>query len=235
MLTLKSNVWRTVAAGEVRDYPEVKDKYGTLCNGVIHWLCSKQIVSFDLSKEVFIEIPRPDHQCDRLKGHKYTVTLGTIKDRLCIIYNPIYTWFNKTEEIEIWVVKNYNVMKTEGIEFERWLPPPGYDEHKTIMNYTPHESFLNGHVNIWMLEEGACAPLLVHSIEGPPGRNAHHIKLSTISECNFNFALPVFVKSLVSPHGMGDDDSGNGGRLESNGMLQESSGAAVFVHKVRER
>ncbi|GJZ78819.1 putative F-box domain-containing protein [Tanacetum coccineum] len=226
VLELKSNYWKSVA-GEVKGCPLLKygDTYGTLCNGVIHWpFYGEVIVSFDLSKEVIIEIPQPDPPCDRLQGYmlhnNYMYTLGTIKDRLCIIYQNIYynMWVKKTEEIETWV------MKTEGIEIERWLPPPGYDEHKTIMNYTPHERFFYGHAHIWMLEEGSSAAVLVHSLESPDQNS--HIKLSTISECNYNFDRPVFVKSLVSPHGMGDDDSGNGGRLESNGMLEEGSYAA---------
>ncbi|GJW16683.1 gypsy type transposase [Tanacetum coccineum] len=225
VLELKSNVWRLVA-GEVKGYPLLKygDTYGTLCNGVIYWpFRGKVIVSFDLSKEVIIEIPQPDPPCDSLQGDSldddYTYTLGTIKDRLCIIYQN-----KRTKEIETWVMKNYNVMKTEGIEIERWLPPPGYDEHKTIMKYTPHERFFYGHAHIWMLEEGSSVAVLVHSLE-TPGENSH-IKLSTISECNHNFDRPVFVKSLVCPHGMGDDYRGNGGRLESNGMLEEGSYAA---------
>ncbi|GKA63886.1 hypothetical protein Tco_0763492 [Tanacetum coccineum] len=199
---LKSNYWKSVA-GEVKGCPLLKygDTYGTLCNGVIYWpFRGKVIVSFDLSKEVIIEIPQPDPPCDSLQGDNlddnYTYTLGTIKDRLCIIYQN-----KRTKEIETWVMKNYNVMKTEGIEIERWLPPPGYDEHKTIMKYTPHERFFYGHAHIWMLEEGSSVAVLVHSLE-TPGENSH-IKLSTISECNHNFDRPVFVKSLVSPHGMG--------------------------------
>ncbi|GKB05538.1 putative F-box domain-containing protein [Tanacetum coccineum] len=202
VLELKSNVWKSVA-GEVKGCPLLKygDTYGTLCNGVIYWpFRGKVIVSFDLSKEVIIEIPQPDPPCDSLQGDSldddYTYTLGTIKDRLCIIYQN-----ERTKEIETWVMKNYNVMKTEGIEIERWLPPPGYDEHKTIMKYTPHERFFYGHAHIWMLEEGSSVAVLVHSLE-TPGENSH-IKLSTISECNHNFDRPVFVKSLVSPHGMG--------------------------------
>ncbi|GKC38443.1 hypothetical protein Tco_1050827 [Tanacetum coccineum] len=93
----------------------------------------------------------------------------------------------KTEEIETWV------MKTEGIEIERWLPPPGYDEHKTIMNYTPHERFFYGHAHIWMLEEGSSAAVL-----------------SLVSSARDGVTI-IDV---------------NGGRLESNGMLEEGSYAA---------
>ncbi|GKE54197.1 F-box protein CPR1-like protein [Tanacetum coccineum] len=179
----KSNVWRSVA-GKVDGYPLFKNgnTYGTLCNGVIHWpFYGEVIVSFDLSKEVIIEIPQPDPPCDRLQGYSLddNYRLGTIKDRLCIIYQN-----KRTKEIETWVMKNYNVMKTEGIEIERWLPPPGYDEHKTIMNYTPHERFFYGHVHIWMLEEGSGSAVLVHSLESPNSNS--HIKLSTMSECNYN-------------------------------------------------
>ncbi|GKA59209.1 putative F-box domain-containing protein [Tanacetum coccineum] len=192
VLELKSNYWKSVA-GEVKGCPLLK--YGD-------------------TYEVIIEIPQPDPPCDSLQGDSldddYTYTLGTIKDRLCIIYQN-----KRTKEIETWVMKNYNVMKTEGIEIERWLPPPGYDEHKTIMKYTPHERFFYGHAHIWMLEEGSSVAVLVHNLETPSENS--HIKLSTISECNHNFDRPVFIKSLVCPHGMGDDYRGNGGDSKAMG------------------
>ncbi|GJV25561.1 F-box protein CPR1-like protein [Tanacetum coccineum] len=210
VLTLKSNVWRAVAVESGFDYLSGN---GILCNGAIHWYAFSNnnfaIVSFDLSKEVFKEIPLP-----KLVRSNWDFTLGTMKDCLCIFASPNIN-FRKNEDIEIWVMRSYNVQES----WERKLPPPGYNTQKTMMHYIPQEGFFNHHVHIWLLEEGICAPVLVRSIERPHHELRHcnaHIRLSTNSECNYNYDHHVFVKSLVSPHGMGDGDGdgdGDGGNI----------------------
>ncbi|GJX02190.1 putative F-box domain-containing protein [Tanacetum coccineum] len=175
---------------------------GILCNGVINWLSynhndEKVIVSFDLSNEVFKEIPQP-------KLCRSDWELGTMKDCLCIVVRPNID-FRKNEDIEIWVMRSYNVQES----WERKLPPPGYDTRKLVMSYVIPEEFFNRHVHIWLLEEGSGAPVLVRSIKRRRCElldDYPHIHLSTYSECNYNYDKHVFVKSLVSPHGMGDLD-----------------------------
>ncbi|PWA92215.1 F-box domain-containing protein [Artemisia annua] len=193
VLTLKSNVWRSVAVESGYDN---LDGNGILCNGAIHWTSfdqndEKVIVSFDLSKEVFKEIPQP-------KLGPSDWDLGTMKDCLCIFASPAYI-YRDIEDIGIWVMRCYNVQES----WERKLPTPaGYDTYKTMMDYNPRKDFFNRHLRIWVLE-----------IERPHHEHLHgnaYIFLSTISDCNYNFDEHVFVKSLVSPHGMGDGDGGDG-------------------------
>ncbi|GJW62214.1 F-box/kelch-repeat protein-like protein isoform X1 [Tanacetum coccineum] len=199
VLTLKSNTWRSVY---VESGYGILYGNGIICNGAIHWYtCSNNggvIVSFDLSKEVFKEIPHP-------KLVRPYWDLGTIEDCLCIFASPNIN-YRKHEDIEIWVMRKYNVQES----WERKLPPPPCDTHKIMMHYIPREDFFNRHVHIWILEEGSCAPVLVRSIEHPDGElldhNNSHIRLYTYPECNYNYAGHVFVKSLVSPHGMGNDN-----------------------------
>ncbi|GJY56793.1 putative F-box domain-containing protein [Tanacetum coccineum] len=216
VLTLKSNFWRSVAVelgydsmfgtgyycGRMHSRYDYSYRNGILCNGEIHWCMEPNnkevILSFDLSKEVFKEIPVP-----KLDGGNWD--LGTMKGRLCILDHDF------RGSIKIWVMRKYNVHES----WEQKLPPRGYNAHKVLMDYFPPKNFFSGHVHIWMLEEGSCAPVLVRSIERPCHELRHlnaHIRLSTNSECNYNYNRHVFVKSLVSPHGMGDGDSnGDGG------------------------
>lgn len=213
VLELKTNIWRSVGvSGSCSNLSCGYESYerwhrvGILGNGAIHWSDRSDwnnklsvIVSFDLSKEVFKEIPLPklDNQYDLL-------TLGTMKDRLCIFPRPHINNLSKNKEMEIWVTRNYNAQES----WERKLPPPGYDANKITMDYIPHRKFLSGHVHIWLLDEG-CALVLVRSIDRPYGEEDiryEDISLSTYSESNYNYNDHVFVKSLVSPSGMGDGD-----------------------------
>ncbi|GKC99180.1 putative F-box domain-containing protein [Tanacetum coccineum] len=115
VLTLKSNIWRSVA---------VESDYHSLCgngiiwNGAIHWYSydhngEQVLVSFDLSKEVFKEIPQPE------LGPYWE--LGTMKDCLCIFSSP-YINRENNEDIEIWAMRSYNVQES----WERKLPYLGW-------------------------------------------------------------------------------------------------------------
>ncbi|GJT25755.1 hypothetical protein Tco_0895692 [Tanacetum coccineum] len=115
-------------------------------------------------------------------------------------------------------MRSYNVQES----WERKLPPPGYNTHKIMMDYFPQMDYFNRHVHIWLLEEGSGAPVLVRSIERPYKIDSRYaqIRLSTNSECNYNYNHHVFVKSLVSPHGMGDGDGdGDGGDGNVNDVI----------------
>nr|GEV09160.1 putative F-box domain-containing protein [Tanacetum cinerariifolium] len=218
VLTLKSNVWRSV-------YVELgyDDMFGNgiLCNGAIHWASyqnnKKVIVSFHLSKEVFKEIPQP-------KLRRSDWKLGTMKDCLCIFASPNINC-KKNEDIEIWVMRKYKVQQS----WERKLPPPGYDTHKMIMHYFPQIDFFNRHVHIW-LSEGSCAPVLVRSIEHSEDELHHrnaHIRLSMNSECNYNYDHHVFVKSLVSPHGSGSSNEERVKRKRPNVISPDGDGKSM--------
>ncbi|GJX64507.1 hypothetical protein Tco_0298850 [Tanacetum coccineum] len=130
-----------------------------------------------------------------------------MKDCLCVVASPNIN-FRKNEDIEIWVMRSYNVQES----WERKLPPSSYDTRKPVMRYVLPEDFFNRHVHIWLLEESSGAPVLVRSIKRRRRElldDYPHIRLSTYSECNYNYDEHVFVKSLVSPHGMGDPDIGD--------------------------
>ena len=215
VLELKTNIWRSI---DLSCGYDCLDGEGILCNGAIHWLDWKKpsvIVSFDLSKEVFKKIPLP-----KLDDQYDSWTLGTMKDRLCIFPQPDINNLSKNKEREIWVRGDYNAQES----WELTLPPPGYDANKTTIDYIPHGNFLSGHLHIWLSEEGSRDPVLVGSIERPhepyierPHEHSDsyyeyilnaHIRLSTISECNYNYNDHVFVRSLVSPHGNGNCNEG---------------------------
>ncbi|KAM0013684.1 putative F-box domain, galactose oxidase/kelch, beta-propeller, F-box associated interaction [Helianthus debilis subsp. tardiflorus] len=97
VLSLKSNVWRVI--GEVK-YTFIT-KAGILCNGALHWIVKDQnnkklIISYDLSKEEFKEIPLPVNAICR--------RLGVIKNCLCI--------FGYYSVDNVWLMKKYNVKES---------------------------------------------------------------------------------------------------------------------------
>ncbi|GKB62462.1 putative F-box domain containing protein [Tanacetum coccineum] len=106
-LSLKSNAWKHF--GHV-NYSFYDNKPGILFNGALHWFWfdanytrdrKALIVSFDLAKEEFIEIPQPN---DPRYDWSYGSRLGIIEDRLCIFHER-----DDRRPFRIWVMKNYNV------------------------------------------------------------------------------------------------------------------------------
>ncbi|KAJ0953296.1 putative F-box domain-containing protein [Helianthus annuus] len=102
VMSLKSNVWRVIE--------EVKYKFitktGILSNGALHWIVEaenskKLIISFDLSKEEFKEIPQPD---DVRYGCSSNSHLGIVKECLCIFRQSNCCFLD-----DLWMMKSYNV------------------------------------------------------------------------------------------------------------------------------
>ncbi|GKA06800.1 F-box protein CPR1-like protein [Tanacetum coccineum] len=108
ILSLKSNVWKLF--GHV-NYSFHDSKPGILFNGALYWFCYNAndiknvfIVSFDLAKEQFIEIPQPD---DKRYVWSWHNQLGILDDHLCI-----FDQHNDGRPYGIWVMKNYNVKQS---------------------------------------------------------------------------------------------------------------------------
>ncbi|XP_071708383.1 F-box/kelch-repeat protein At3g06240-like [Rutidosis leptorrhynchoides] len=104
LLSLKTNIWEVIR--DVK-YEPIMSVRGVLLDGSIHWLMinknnsKKVILSFDLSREEFIEISLPD-ECDQ-----YNMRLGVIKQCLCIFSLSPYS---RKPEMK-WVLKKYNAKK----------------------------------------------------------------------------------------------------------------------------
>ena len=87
--SLKSNAWKVV--GEVDYICSDLQCFGVLCNGAIHWVMHPKnneneqvILSFDLSKEEFEEIPQPDDaRCKFDNACKPNMILGIMEECLC--------------------------------------------------------------------------------------------------------------------------------------------------------
>ncbi|GJR53971.1 ribonuclease H-like domain-containing protein [Tanacetum coccineum] len=108
ILSLKSNVWEVF--GHV-NYSFHDSKPGILFNGALYWFCYNAndiknvfIVSFDLAKEQFIEIPQPD---DKRYVWSWHNQLGILNDNLCI-----FDQHNDGRPYRIWVMKSYNVKRS---------------------------------------------------------------------------------------------------------------------------
>ncbi|KAJ0806741.1 putative F-box domain-containing protein [Helianthus annuus] len=110
VMSLKSNVWRVIE--------EVKYKFisktGILSNGALHWIVEdenskKLIISFDLSKEEFKEIPQPDDVKYECSSSSY---LGIVDECLCIFRRSNCCFLD-----DLWMMKSYNVKGSW-----EWLP-----------------------------------------------------------------------------------------------------------------
>ncbi|KAJ0617095.1 putative F-box associated interaction domain-containing protein [Helianthus annuus] len=109
--------YKVVAVANKGENRSCVQAVGCLYNGALHWIVQDQnqkllILSYDLSKEEFKEIPKPYDA--RYEG-PYTSCLGTIKECLCIFRHQQY---------DVWMMKNYNVK-------ESWeLLPRDHDHEK---------------------------------------------------------------------------------------------------------
>ncbi|GKC40655.1 putative F-box domain-containing protein [Tanacetum coccineum] len=106
VLSLKTPVWKVIQV----DYKFISE-VGVLCNDALHWFVQDHnekvvIVSFDLSKEEFKEIPQPDDS--RYQWHCYH-RLGIMNECLsiCVYYGPD---FDPSDDI--WIMNNYNVKQS---------------------------------------------------------------------------------------------------------------------------
>ncbi|KAK1353729.1 putative F-box and associated interaction domains-containing protein [Heracleum sosnowskyi] len=112
VLSLGVNTWKNV--GQV-PYNLVRRAHGALFTcGRIHWLTRGVynnvrgliIVSFDLADEKFHEVPRPDFSSPR-DGRNYQLT--SLKGCLSAV---AYKYTTLYRDVEIWVMKEYNVKES---------------------------------------------------------------------------------------------------------------------------
>ncbi|KAF5820077.1 putative F-box domain, galactose oxidase/kelch, beta-propeller, F-box associated interaction [Helianthus annuus] len=211
VLSLKSNVWRAI--GEVK-YVFIS-WVGFLYNGALHWIVEDQnrkllILSYDLSKEEFIEIPKPD---DARYECTYTSRLGIVKECLCIFRGYGYS------SNDVWLMKNYNVKeswellpqrdrdhdkKYDSVHFFNSGLPKDVDaswfcsamEHKYWLHMDPHYYYIH-------------APIFVKSLVSPyvNGRRQRSAMIGELDSPGLRSLLPwndtdapIFVRSLVSLH-----------------------------------
>ncbi|KAM0024961.1 putative F-box domain, galactose oxidase/kelch, beta-propeller, F-box associated interaction [Helianthus debilis subsp. tardiflorus] len=212
VLSLKSNVWRAI--GEVK-YVFIS-WVGFLYNGALHWIVEDQnrkllILSYDLSKEEFKEIPKPD---DARYECTYTSRLGIVKECLCIFHGYGYS------SNDVWLMKNYNVKQS-------WeLLPRDRDHDKKYDNVhffnlglpkdvdaswfcaMQHIYWLHMDLHYYYLH----APIFVKSLVSPyvngrPKRGQRSAMIGELDSPGLRSLLswndtdaPIFVRRLVSLH-----------------------------------
>ncbi|KAJ0617181.1 putative F-box associated interaction domain-containing protein [Helianthus annuus] len=171
VMSLKSDVWRVIE--------EVKYKFitktGILSNGALHSIVEdenskKLIISFDLSKEEFKEIPQPD---DVRYACSYNSHLGIVKECLCIFRRS-----NCCSLDDLWMMKSYNVKES----WER-LPHNHNKKHDIVHRLKGDVSgFYSNFEHHWGFECGlyhTAAPIFVRSLVSPHvnGRPASAISI----------------------------------------------------------
>ncbi|KAI3676067.1 hypothetical protein L1987_85665 [Smallanthus sonchifolius] len=165
VLSLKSNIWRVIE--EVK-YVFIR-KVGILWNDALYWIVrdsentKKLIISYDLSKDEFKEIPQPDDAKYECTSDTY---LGIVKECLCIFDMSPGSLF------DVWLMKKYNVKQSWEL-----LPHDGESQYdivhylKTPKDYILPEGFLlpdKSYVTKYNLLE---VPVFVQSLVSP-----HHDK-----------------------------------------------------------
>ncbi|XP_076948031.1 F-box protein At3g07870-like [Bidens hawaiensis] len=153
ILSLKSNVWRDV--GE-ENYNCFINEVGVLYNGALHWIVGDQnkrmlIISYDLCKEEFKEMPQPVYDARYKCSH-----LGIVKECLCIVGYSRCTWLMKMYHVkESWELEEipYDDMKYDVVYTLRyWFPflddadPYRISEHR-CWGYTVDPKFLQSLVS----------------------------------------------------------------------------------------
>ncbi|GJS33822.1 F-box protein CPR1-like protein [Tanacetum coccineum] len=165
ILSLKSNVWKVF--GHVNYSFSHDTEPGILFNGALHWFWYNandmekvSIVSFDLAKEQFKEIPQPD---DTRYVWSYDHELGIFEDHLCIFLK------RNGRPYGIWVMKNYNVKQS-------WKLLPTDCEMKDRVHYMIKDSLLSKKMpsyfcceNIFLSTSGKhiWSPIFVQTLVSP--------------------------------------------------------------------
>ncbi|KAM0024957.1 putative F-box domain, kelch-type beta propeller, F-box associated interaction [Helianthus debilis subsp. tardiflorus] len=170
VLSLKSNVWRSIGEVKYRFYTKI----GILCNGALHWLVVGQnfktfILSYDLSKEEFEEILLPDDPtciCCSCKCY-----LGIVKECLCIFIRDDHgSSYYGYPYHDAWLMKKYNVK-------ESWEMLPHWRDQETKRDIV--------HILRWVLTKKDDESWFFLASE-------HHYREY--------MDAPIFVPSLVSPY-----------------------------------
>ncbi|KAJ0617133.1 putative F-box associated interaction domain, F-box-like domain superfamily [Helianthus annuus] len=172
VFSLKSDSWKLVSM----KYRWFYNKFGLLSDGVVYWLSrlnvftEKILISYDISKEIFQEIPLPEYT--RSGGTK----LGMIERSVCVYrddrawklkrYTPTRLWDVLGAVREVGLVKNY-LLKN-------------YWETLHLLDRKKHDIIHILRVDPEYVDSKWC-PLPLHVA------------------CNNYMDQPLFVRSLMSP------------------------------------
>ncbi|GJZ28656.1 putative F-box domain-containing protein [Tanacetum coccineum] len=183
ILNLKSNIWKPLGHFNYWfNYIDLATP-GILYNEALHWFWFDAndttnnkvlIVSFDLAKEEFREIPQPDDT--RYVWGKGS-TLGIIEGRLCIFTRMIYV--NNNPPFCVWVIKNYNVKPS-------WELLPITDPSE-MKDHAIHYMLQKDHAIHDMLKDYIHYPYYCDD-NIQRSRDVEYIR------------SPIFVQTLVSPY-----------------------------------
>lgn len=193
MLSLKSDVWKVV--GDV-NYSFISNA-GMLYNEALHWFMSDQnenkvIVSFDLSREEFKEIPQPD---DVRYEFTSDTSLGIVDNCLCICPRLFHRrWVMRN--YNVWVMTNYNVKRSWAI----LQNDNGMIMKHDIAHFLGHIPsmvfFCKDNIHRSRSGDYICAPLYVKSLVSPHVNGRRKKKWSVMVGSNYH----VISWSVLVPH-----------------------------------
>jgi len=179
--TLGTHSWR-----RIKDFPSLfpHNEPGIIVNGAANWFAysmsgnfSSVIVSLDLEKECYQEIPQPNY------GIEDNLTLGTMRDCLCV-FSRSYS-FN-----DVWLMKEYKNKESwiKLIRLPRFSNPLLFHDNATIIYISEDDNHVllsvNGFPNTKWLVFDIHLNNTINSLQIP-------IELRVNSK--------VYVESLISP------------------------------------
>ncbi|XP_071713469.1 F-box/kelch-repeat protein At3g23880-like [Rutidosis leptorrhynchoides] len=174
--SLKMGNWKKVG-----DFPHgiPLDDSGKYSNGALHWAASRDfgssyswtIVSFDLSKEVYGEIPQPVYD----EGDK-DLTLGVLGEKLCVLCNY------RAKHADVWLMQVYGEQDSwTKLVSVPYLTDPGRDQFSVPLCISNDGRIL--------LQFGS--KLVVYD-----SKDGLFLEIQNFDECLETY---TYVESLVSP------------------------------------
>ncbi|KAJ0617143.1 putative galactose oxidase/kelch, beta-propeller, F-box associated interaction [Helianthus annuus] len=206
VFSLKSNTWRVI---ELVEHSRFRIVYGVLFDGSLYWIVlennhtKKYIISYDISKEVFEEIPLPEDAGD---GDSY---LGVINNCLCIYERKAQHPFS----ICIWLMTKHDDHKPSWVELKRPLWGDSQQKYDLVhllspglgcKDYDASWSSRASQFNCW---EHMDAPTYVQSLVSP------HAAVSLVSEEDPGPGEEDPGPGEEDP-GPGEEDPGPGARIQ---------------------
>ncbi|XP_059305813.1 F-box/kelch-repeat protein At3g23880-like [Lycium ferocissimum] len=188
ILSLKSGSWRRIGnyPTGVHCYPGFKDcgmDYLPFVHGAFHWSGMSPyytIVSFNISNEVYGEIPLLEGMCNRSEKRITDHGVSVLGGMLCLYSTYVH---HHKRTFELWVMKDYGVK-------ESWTKLIAIPNPNLFNSARPKHLFADGEVLLRCQHTGSGGTVFRTTFRGPFGLWPH---------CDIvKFAI-VYTESLISP------------------------------------
>ncbi|KAJ4837654.1 hypothetical protein Tsubulata_013864 [Turnera subulata] len=135
IFSLKANSWK-----DIPNHWELLLSEGFFLNGALHWYTYKQVVGFDLEKEMFYKVAMPPPWVDAYEGR--SDGLGLLGGQYLCLF-----WISRQSPtcVEYWVMMEYGVQASWVRFIELPAKGPVYYERDDLVR-----GFMNNHRHLWV-------------------------------------------------------------------------------------